>query len=450
MGLKQPFFHASVALLTTSDAWMSPFNADWDGYSIADGFVSQPLPNVTSHSVTIRHWKIRLGTAPGAGKSRTFTLYTGGFAGTPTALTITISGTDTTGSDLTHAVVITPGQHTYIRATSSGSPALCTLQSVFEVEHADDVSSTYGWGGGQWPTTNQLGTSTVYDSPLSGGGSQWLSTEAAGRTLVAVPGTITQLSVGLSAAPGGTATRIFTIVLDGVAQDGSGGTVDTRCTVLSGVSSGHASFTLPVLPLQTVSVRHTVSGSPAAAVARGSTRFVATTPGQVNFVFRVTDAPAGSSTEYNFPLGRNWASSDWPWTATEAAREFLGPVTTIVLHGMYVEVASAPGAGVSQTYTLRLNAGGGGGADTVQTVTVTGPSAVAGPSVAAGVSITDSDRFANKCVAEATGGLVAPMIIYTLGDPTVLPPLTWLPKTVAINDPRWGAVPSGCVPPGAG
>lgn len=69
---------------------------------------------------TVSQLYVRLKTAPGIGKSWTFTLRKNG---TDTDLTCTISGNDTTGSDLSNSVVLLDDDYVDLKVVPSGTPA---------------------------------------------------------------------------------------------------------------------------------------------------------------------------------------------------------------------------------------------------------------------------------------------------------------------------------------
>lgn len=68
----------------------------------------------------LQNWRVTLNGAPGAGTSFTFEVYVNGAA---SGMSITIAGTNTTGTDTTHAVVVSPGDLLSVRATKSGATA---------------------------------------------------------------------------------------------------------------------------------------------------------------------------------------------------------------------------------------------------------------------------------------------------------------------------------------
>jgi hypothetical protein len=88
------------------------------GFSTEALFVVRAIGGVSS--VALSGLQLFLPTAPGASKSRTFTLRN---TGADTALTVTISGTATTGSDLVHTADIAAGDLWNWTAIPTSSPA---------------------------------------------------------------------------------------------------------------------------------------------------------------------------------------------------------------------------------------------------------------------------------------------------------------------------------------
>lgn len=68
---------------------------------------------------SIKNLRVSIATAPGAGKSHTITLYKNG---TSTPLSVTISGTATSGYDTTNEVSVSPGDTISLLVTQSGTP----------------------------------------------------------------------------------------------------------------------------------------------------------------------------------------------------------------------------------------------------------------------------------------------------------------------------------------
>src|SRR3990167_6321017 len=73
-----------------------------------------------SEAGTVKTFYVELRTAPGAVTTRTFTLRKNG---SNQSLTVTISGTDTTGSDLSNSFTVVAGDRLTISSTVTGTPA---------------------------------------------------------------------------------------------------------------------------------------------------------------------------------------------------------------------------------------------------------------------------------------------------------------------------------------
>ena len=103
-----------------SVSYVPMFNA---GVSNAEGEVQQFLPTAG----TVSDFYVILNTNPGNGKSYTFVVRWNG-ADTPVPVTCTISGTDTTGSDLTNSVDFDAGDLISIMVTpSAAKPTLASM-----------------------------------------------------------------------------------------------------------------------------------------------------------------------------------------------------------------------------------------------------------------------------------------------------------------------------------
>jgi hypothetical protein len=168
----------------------------------------------------------------------------------------------------------------------------------------------------------------------------------------------------LSAAPGTGDTRVFTVYKNSVAQDGTGGTVDTRLTIADLATSGNVAFTLPVVSGDYLHIHATHTGTPATARACGSVTFLSTTAGRWHVGAYTTNQYSASATNYLYPSGSSSA-----WDATETNRQHIAGTTPYLLGGMIGRLQVAPGGATSATFTLRREQ-----ADTVQTITFSGSS----------------------------------------------------------------------------
>lgn len=85
--------------------------------------------NIMPTTGKIKNMYIELSAAPGAGKTRVFTLMVNSLAATDPVtgnpLSVTIAEANTTGSDTTNIISVTPGQTVSIREEGSGTPTAC-------------------------------------------------------------------------------------------------------------------------------------------------------------------------------------------------------------------------------------------------------------------------------------------------------------------------------------
>ena len=120
-----------TALPTTGTRWYSFGSCLWGPNSgTRSAFTVMPLYG------TVKNFQILLSAAPGGTKSRTFTVYKNGVA---TAVSVTITGSATTGSDLVNTVSVVPGDDLSIQCTVSSTPTSCKIS-----QGACFVASTCG------------------------------------------------------------------------------------------------------------------------------------------------------------------------------------------------------------------------------------------------------------------------------------------------------------------
>lgn len=84
---------------------------------------------------TLKKLYIRLTAAPGAGDTRTFTIYKNGSS---TGLTVTISDVATTGNDTSNTVAVVAGDLLALQCAATGTPADAGLQFGFALEATTD------------------------------------------------------------------------------------------------------------------------------------------------------------------------------------------------------------------------------------------------------------------------------------------------------------------------
>jgi hypothetical protein len=121
--------HANLTTLNAIQPLHGEYGASWD-YDWASSIVA-PRP------ITINALYVKLSVAPGAGTSRTFTIYKDG---APTAATVTISGTDTSGSITGLSVSVSAGNKIYLYSTRSGAVAASIgyISTSYTPDNADE------------------------------------------------------------------------------------------------------------------------------------------------------------------------------------------------------------------------------------------------------------------------------------------------------------------------
>jgi hypothetical protein len=325
----------SVGNPATTTSYISPATGGTWTTTIANG--THPWA-VTG---TFNNLSITLASAPASGKSIAFTLLVNGVA---SALTCTVSNTATAAQDSTHSVSITDGDTVSLRAVGSGTPTVSAVMCALEF-----VSTTTGESGyGGAATANVGGTGARNNGLL------WpvdIINWGGTASLAAVAGTVTAYRVALTGAPGGVATQNFTVFKNLVAQDGTGGTPDTRLTITGAATTGVATFSMTVAPGdQLLLQRSSGGGSPAATAITFGVRFVATTDGEAMIGCSGGGIASLTLTQYmSLSGGANIA-----WDTTESNRYLTSGVTQWYASKLYVLPSNAQNGTGSAQY-VRVN-----------------------------------------------------------------------------------------------
>lgn len=363
----------SVQTIYAVGNWVNQDNATVLPGRLVGGsqFIPTPIPPGAGGAVS--NLRIRRTTAPAAATSHTITVRK---SGVDTAVTATIAAGANYAEDITHSVALADTDTISIFTTKVGAPGSSDYQVAFDYTPTTPNLSIYGWGNGRNPTLE-------FHAALYGADGA-AAEEAYAASELPVGGVISSQAVLLKTAPGVGTSRIFTIRLNGVDQDGSGGTPDTRVTITGAATSGSASFTLPVVAGDLVTIRQTVSGVPASTTfIQGALAFTPTAGTEAVATAQVTTVPTGS-VSYIYPIG----GSDGTAPATpESTFYAIGGVTTQYLTTMYLSLLGAPGAGKSWTCTLRKN-----GASAGLSVTISGATDTRGHSNISGGALITIDR----------------------------------------------------------
>lgn len=345
--MKQLFSSRSTSLAATSATrYLNPFAAG--GFQTTESSASSPV----SAPGTLRNLAVTLTAAPGVGISA---IYTIAVNGTPSALTCTISSAGVSASDTTHNVTVSAGDViSLVRTTSGGSPATGITIVALEFEGSTTAQTTYGGNAGQGSNTTERYADPQMPNGGAGGtpaqmNSTFSQTNNA-AALWAVAGTLTRMDITLSTSTGAGKSRTYTLYKNGVAQDGTLGTPDTRVTISNTSTSGSSTFSLSLSAGDTVILGDLPTGTPAIPFVGVGLAFTATTDGEFQF---------GASTDINTQNGTFYAvhPHNRIWDATESNAQAIGGPTTFYLSKFRIKTSAADNG---RTVGLRRNGSAGG------------------------------------------------------------------------------------------
>jgi hypothetical protein len=377
------------------------------GWFGGSGTTAEIIANVPiAADGVIRNLDMHVASAPGSGKSWTFTIR---LNGADTALTCTISDLAITarftGADVTVAV----GDVICLKHTSSGTPSGAAVHGSIEFESDNVGESIYG-GGGNYFTFS--GGTTRYDGVFRA--SQVLNNTSAANAsqVVAADGNITALVGWASGTPGSGEGLTAYVNLNGVRQDGTGGTVDTTLTLIT-VASATATFTLPVVAGDVVYLEFVMAASQGISARAIGVRFTATTDGQSQLAGYRSTLSADTSQYFAVPSqGFGSFASD----VADGAPIQCGP-TSFTLRDPRLLLQTAPGSGKSRTVYLRKNSG-----DTAVVMTVAD---VATTADGFGLSedFDDTDIIAIRAFGTGTADSSTAAWTYIQGPASAVPPV---------------------------
>ncbi len=364
----------------------------WFGFSVAQGNIGRLLPVPTggdgggstvsgAHgpvqaSGRVRNLYINLSTAPGVGKSRDFVFMVNG---SDTSVAVTISGTATSGNT---AVGVEAAFSRYdlitLHSRVTGGPATTDVFYWMEAEFDEPYVSVYG--NGTVTTVSDTVGVTVYQNPLFPVATNWDASRAGYESRIACDGSITGLAGKYQITMTGSDQYELSLYLNGVKQDGSGGTVDTRTyvnassDVADSQSIGKGSFNLPVVIGDHVAVGcKATAGNPFGGGGvlglrmAVMTRFEATADGEFMICYTSSALPGVGATQYDTP--QSYQASTWDSTESNRGQKVGLMSSPLHILGATRKLTTAPGGIQSRTMTVRVN-----GADSDVTIPLTGGS----------------------------------------------------------------------------
>ena len=297
-------------------------------WSVAGDFRNVVLWSASDAAPTPAVWN--------AGTQYALTLYKNGAA---TSLVVTIASGEHTARNDSDVVSVAPGDLITWRITQTGgAPASAKLFMVCEFHSESDVTSGYACCAG-WTSAGG------YYSPITGYAD---TTYAYAANYIATAGAITRIDVALNAQPGAQ-THTVAVYKNGVIQDGSGGTVDTRVSLTGTATTGHSTFVCPVAVGDRVALGSSGTNSnylsAAMAFDADEAGYSLMAGGSVGFVNLPATAPGYAFVTY---MGASWISPETTYRTPCGVTPF-----SITRAGVTIE--TAPGAGKSRTYRMRVN-----------------------------------------------------------------------------------------------
>lgn len=246
----------TMPLLTSSgspSASVTSYSTVTGGHASATGWntTESSVQMIVPTSGTINNFYARLSTAPSSGRSWQFTIMHNGSA---SSLDLTIANTNTAGNDITNSIAVSAGDTLTIRAIPTGTPATSTSTSFgLKFTPTTPGESFFGYGTATPPSA----TLTNYDNVLGAGNNAWVPNEN-NRTMILGPYTLKKVYVKLVTAPGGAASRTFTIRKAGA---------DTALAVtLTGAAvSGNTASDVAYAQGETITLQSAIASGPAAA-----------------------------------------------------------------------------------------------------------------------------------------------------------------------------------------
>ncbi len=299
-------------------------------------------PAVVAAPGTFRKLRVRMNAAPGVGNSVTFTIQKNGVN---TGIAVTISGTDVEATDFSNEESFVAGENIRLfRTHTAGSPAPSYAQISMEWEGTNDVDSIYGCQNG-----NNVIAANAFNSVFNGEG-DWLTTfDFQQYHVLPVAGDLKDCYVQIDAPVGVGNSVTITTFKNGVAQDGGGGTPDTRVTISGGSAvTGHAGFTLPLAIGDLVHNQVTYVGTTRVRIGYGY-RFTSGTAHR--YVIAGHDNNMDESTVYGSPQ-ETWESG---WGGSEAVKLSIAGGSDFRIYGAIAKLQTAPGGVATRDIRVRKN-----------------------------------------------------------------------------------------------
>jgi hypothetical protein len=320
--------------------------------------------------------------------------------GTDTAMTVTLTENTVIASDSTNTVTVAAGDTIRIKAVPSGSPTLTgRFEHCIEFDGTVAANSFYAVKSG----AEEGAPSTNFNlfCPVLASNAKWIALTDPGapaHSYFGCAGIVTGYTVwGIAPLTGSYSCRILK---NGVTQDGTGGTTDTRTTLSGGDGTtvrNSAAFSLTVAAGDRLEYEFVLTGSVGSSFPSISTVFQPTAIGDYQWSAVYPSDTFGASDTPNYPylIGETILNN----SNTEADTIALVPVSGFNIKGLYVRIATAAGAAKSRTFVTRKNSGN---AAQAASVVISGAADLTGIDVTGKASFSDGDTIGTRQTGSGT------------------------------------------------
>ncbi len=301
------------------------------------GTTENAVTGVIPTGGTLTNFKVGVKTAPGSTKTWTFTIRVGN-PPSDSALSVTITNSNTLSALDTDTVAVTAGQLVSLSAVSTaGSTAAGAVYWTVEFKptvQGETILLTNA--------TASATSGTFYIVPI---GCKIDATEFEGESLFPCAGTLKNLYVNLSAAPNGGNSRIYTVRQNETTDTALGVTITGSAT-----TGNDTSDTVSVSAGDRITIKNTFGGTPLTGIPSIGMVFLPSTSG--NFITCATSDDATSSAQVEY---EHLACGDSTLTTTENEQYNLARACTA--KALYVNLSTGSGSGNTWTFSLRQNTG---------------------------------------------------------------------------------------------
>ena len=371
------FGHSDSGISDNTDVTYFPLGNLSLSLNVSTSETTGGVQQVCATAGTFSSWKLRMDTAPGTGNSWTLKIRKNG---ADTGMEIVISGTATSGEDVTHTFDVTPGDKVSVQSTPSSTPDAPTSAISWSVKFTGSTTKQSTILGSL--SANLATGTTEYFAPM--GCVTVNATEALVSQMFTTAGTLTNFYGALRTAPGAAKSRAFKVYLNG------SGTTQTFTISNTDTTGNDTAHPITVAAGDVISVECIPSGTPAASNFLYGFTFTATTDGHFPLVGgRVAGATANATRYMGVPYGTQTA-----WDTAEGDVQIYFQACTLSL--LYTKVVTAPGLTQSWVYRMRKNAG-----DLNLTCTIS-DTATSANDTSNSDSIADADLIAIRCVGSLT------------------------------------------------